>query len=302
MTRPVHHVAPPPTFLARVGRFASVGSTNDVVRGWLEDGVPEVCLAVAGEQTAGRGRHGRTWQAPPGAALLASVGFRPAWLAPDRAWRLAATVALAMCDAAEDAAGLAVGSIRLKWPNDLVVETGGPRALLTGVHDLDQAAARLAAPLSLRKLAGVLGESDGLGTADPRVVVGIGVNADWVAADFPPQLAGSMTSLREASGGRPIELEALLDGFTDRLEARTAALRTGYFDHAAWTERQATTGRYVLLEGAGDRESAEAAAVRAIGVDATSGALVVEDAGAPAGERLVHAGEVLHLRLAPEPV
>lgn len=298
----MHQVAPLPTFLARVERFASVGSTNDVVRGWLEDGTPEVCLAVAGEQTAGRGRHGRTWQAPPGAALLASVGFRPAWLAPDRAWRLAATVALAMCDAAEDAAGLPVGSIRLKWPNDLVVETGGPRALLTGVHDPDQAEARLAGPLSMRKLAGVLGESDGLGTADPRVVVGIGVNADWAAAGFPPELAGSMTSLREASGGRPIELEPLLDGFTDRLEARIAALRAGYFDHAAWTERQATTGRYVLLEGADGREPAETAAVRALGVDATSGALVVEDAGAAGGERLVHAGEVLHLRLAPEPV
>ena len=66
---------------------------------------PEVCLAVADEQTEGRGRHGRTWTAPPGAALLGSLGFRPTWLAPDRAWRLAAVVALAMCDAAEDVAG-----------------------------------------------------------------------------------------------------------------------------------------------------------------------------------------------------
>ena len=56
--------------LARRERFAVVGSTNDVVRGWLADGTPEVCLAVADEQTAGRGREGRTWQAPPGGALL----------------------------------------------------------------------------------------------------------------------------------------------------------------------------------------------------------------------------------------
>ena len=41
------------TFLARRERFERVGSTNDVVRGWLADGTPEVCLAVAGEQTAG---------------------------------------------------------------------------------------------------------------------------------------------------------------------------------------------------------------------------------------------------------
>ncbi|MEW6224595.1 MAG: biotin--[acetyl-CoA-carboxylase] ligase [Chloroflexota bacterium] len=290
-------MASPPPFLARRERFASVGSTNDVVRGWLEQGTPEVCLAVAGEQTAGRGRHGRTWQAPPGAALLASVGFRPAWLAPDRAWRLSAIVALAMCDAAEDAAGLPVGSVKLKWPNDLVVETAGPRALLIGVRDADEAAARLGAPLALRKLAGVLGESDGLGTADPRVVVGIGINADWAAAGFPPELAGSMTSLREAAGGRPIDVEALLDGFVDRLEARTAALRTGYFDHAGWVERQATTGRLVVLEGLDATDAGPAAPVRALGVDAQTGALVVADAAAASGERLVHAGEVVHVRL-----
>jgi BirA family biotin operon repressor/biotin-[acetyl-CoA-carboxylase] ligase len=299
----VHTVAPPPPFLARVERYQRVGSTNDVVRGWLEQGTPEVCLAVAGEQTAGRGRHSRTWQAPPGAALLASVGFRPAWLAPDRAWRLSAVVALAMCDAAEDAAGLPVGSIRLKWPNDLVVETAGPRALLAGVRDADEAAARLGAPLALRKLAGVLGESDGLGTADPRVVVGIGINADWAADDFPAELAGSMTSLREAAGGRPIDIETLLDGFVDRLEARTAALRTRYFDHAGWVERQATTGRLVSLEGldtaAGWPLAApvESSPVRALGVDGATGALVVEDTAAPSGERLVHAGEVVRVRL-----
>src|SRR5215831_17138658 len=117
---------------ARVERYGAVGSTNDVVRDWLAQGVDEVCVATADEQTIGRGRHGRTWQAPQGAALLLTTGFRPAWLPPERTWRLGATVALAMADAAEDAAGLPVGAIRLKWPNDLVIETGGPSALLVG--------------------------------------------------------------------------------------------------------------------------------------------------------------------------
>src|SRR4051794_26207259 len=117
---------------SRVERFAAIGSTNDVVREWLAQGVDEVCVAVADEQTGGRGRHGRAWQAPSGAALLLTAGFRPRWLAPDRSWRLAATVALAMADAGEDAAGLPVGSIRLKWPNDLVVEIGGAPAPLRG--------------------------------------------------------------------------------------------------------------------------------------------------------------------------
>ena len=102
--RPAELVA---AFLSRQERFDSVTSTNDVVRGWLADGVAEVCLAVADEQTAGRGRDGRRWVAPRGAALLMSLGFRPDWLAPDRVWRLAATTSLAMADAAEEVAGLA---------------------------------------------------------------------------------------------------------------------------------------------------------------------------------------------------
>jgi BirA family biotin operon repressor/biotin-[acetyl-CoA-carboxylase] ligase len=130
-----------PVFLARQERFAVVESTNDVVRGWLAAGAPEVCLAVADEQSAGRGRLDRTWIAPPGAALLLSLGFRPSWLAPEQVWRLAATISLAMADAAEEVAGLPDRAIRLKWPNDLVAEVDG-RAL---------------------KLAGVLGETDGLG-------------------------------------------------------------------------------------------------------------------------------------------
>ena len=281
------------TAFGRIEQFASIGSTNDVVRGWLAAGEPEICVAVAGEQTAGRGRHGRTWTAPSGAALLCSLGFRPTWVPPDRAWRIPATVGLAMCDAAEDTAGLPVGAIRLKWPNDLVVETGGPNALLVGELSAEAAAARLAAPLTLRKLAGVLGETDGLGSADPRVVVGIGINADWAPADFPPDLADSMTSLRAASASRPIDVNTLLAAFLDRVEARVEALRAGYFDVATWAERQVTTGRRVLLE-----DAAMDAPVLAVGVDAPTGALVIEDPSAPAGERLVYAGEVTRVRLA----
>ena len=287
---------------SRVERYDRIGSTNDVVRDWLAAGVAEICVAVAGEQTAGRGRKGRTWTAPAGAALLCSLGFRPTWLAPDRAWRIAATVALAMADAAEEVAGLPVGAVRLKWPNDLVIETGGPKALLVGELSAAGAAARLASPLALRKLAGVLGESHGLGSDDPRVVVGIGINGDWAAVDFPPELADTMTSLREASAGRPIDATELLDAFTERVEVRIDALRAGVFDVAGWTERQATTGRLVTLD---DDAATGGAPVRALGVDARSGALVIEtagDTGDEPGERLVHAGEVTRVRLAPAQV
>jgi len=260
-------------FLARHERFQRVGSTNDVVRDWLAGGTAEVCLAVADEQTAGRGRSGRTWQAPAGAALLLSLGFRPAWLAPDRAWQLAATASLAMAGAASSIAGLAEDAIGLKWPNDLVVETE---------------------TLGLRKLGGLLGETQGLGTTDPRVVVGIGLNAGWLPDEFPAELAGSMTSLHQLSDGRPIDQVGLLDAFLVRLEAGIQALRGGRFDAGAWSDHQLTNGRTIRLERPDGTE-----VVHALGVDGETGGLVVADPAAPNGERLVLVGEVSHVRLAP---
>jgi BirA family transcriptional regulator, biotin operon repressor / biotin---[acetyl-CoA-carboxylase] ligase len=280
------------SFPSRLERFGLVSSTNDVVAGWLRDGTPEVCVAVADAQSAGRGRHGRSWLAPPGAALLASIGFRPAWLAPERVWRLAAIVALAMADAAEDVAGLAEGTVRLKWPNDLVVAFGERGRPLGG-------AAVLAPdrPLDVRKLAGLLGETDGLGTDDARVVVGIGLNADWARDAFPAELAGAMTSLLEASGGRAIDRELVLAGFLARLETRTEALRGGYFDVAGWSGRQLTNGLAVRLE----RPDGAVETTRALGVDATTGALVVAGRGSERDERQVLVGEIRHVRLAAGP-
>jgi BirA family biotin operon repressor/biotin-[acetyl-CoA-carboxylase] ligase len=255
-------------FLARYERFDVVGSTNDVVRDWLAESVPEVCLAVADEQSAGRGREGRTWTAPRGHALLLSLGFRPTWLAPDRAWRLAAIVSLAMAEAGEFVAGLTPRTIRLKWPNDLVIEEDG----------------------EVLKLAGVLGETDGLGSPDPRAVVGIGINTDWPIDEFPPDLAPTMTSLRVAGGRRIVEDE-LLEVFLASLKPRIEALRGGTFDADEWTDRQLTTGRLVRLVERGDATSL----ARVLRTDAETGALVVEDPAT--GERHVYSADVVHLRL-----
>lgn len=257
-------------FISRLERFAVVDSTNDVVRDWLADGVQEVCVASAAEQTAGRGREGRSWVAPAGAALLASLGFRPTWLAPDRAWQLGATVSLAMADACETVAALPDGLVRLKWPNDLVMAAGD----------------------GVLKLGGVLGESDGLGTDDPSVVVGIGVNGDWASSDFPTDLAGTMTSLRALTGSS-IDLGALLEAFLVDLEPAIDALRLGVFDAPAWGRRQVTTGRDIeLIEPNG-----QSTIVPAMGVDPETGALVVEDADR--GPRNVLVGEIRHVRMAP---
>ena len=258
--------------IVRREHFPIVGSTNDVISGWLAEGTGEVCLAVADQQTAGRGRDGRTWLAPPGAALLLSLGFRPTWLAPELVWRLAATASIAMADAAEATAGLPAGAIRLKWPNDLVMEGSSG---------------------AVRKLAGVLGETDGLGGPDPRAIIGLGMNTDWAAADFPPAIAGSMTSLREASPSRRIDHEALLDAFLGVLEPGLDALRGGRFDADAWADRQLTTGRDVELVAA----DGNVATVRAAGVDPATGALLVEDRHAPGGPRQVVVGEIRHVRI-----
>jgi biotin-(acetyl-CoA carboxylase) ligase len=159
----------------------------------------------------------------------------------------------------------------LKWPNDLVVEASD----------------------GLRKLAGVLGETDGLGSPDPRVVVGLGINTDWPAEAFPPELAASMTSLRQAAGGRAIDDGALLEAFIERLAERVMALRSGRFDASGWTARQVTTGRTVRLERSGGSET-----VRAAGVDPVTGALIVVDEAAHGGRRQVVVGEITHVRLA----
>jgi BirA family biotin operon repressor/biotin-[acetyl-CoA-carboxylase] ligase len=257
-----------PEFVARREILTRVGSTNDVIRGWLAEGTPEVCVVVADEQTEGRGREGRRWVAPPGAALLLSLGFRPVWMSPAETWQLGALTSLAMAEAAETESGLPGGTIRLKWPNDLVV--AGPGG-------------------ALRKMAGVLGESEGLGTRDPRIVIGVGVNVDWPATDYPPDLAATMTSLREESG-RSVDRFSLLERFLDRLEARIHGLRTGRFDRLGWQVRQATTGHSIRLETATGSED-----VVAVGVDTVTGALLVEDRGG-GDERAVHAGEVVHVR------
>ncbi|HXX60633.1 MAG TPA: biotin--[acetyl-CoA-carboxylase] ligase [Candidatus Sulfotelmatobacter sp.] len=257
----------PHPFLSRLERFAEIDSTQRVVAGWLADGLPEVALATADVQTAGRGRAGRAWQAPAGTALLMTCGFRPRGLPLARAWRLAAIASLALAEAVE-AQGLRDGAIGLKWPNDLVAD--GPHG----------------EPL---KMAGVLGEVTA--AADGTVetcLVGLGVNVDWPVDLFPPDLAASMTSLRELAR-RPVDRDAVLEGFLDRLEPRHEALLAGRFDSAGWAGRQRTTGRHLTLQ-VGD----EVVAGQGVGVDPLSGALRVDVAGTI---RRFDSAEVLRCRI-----
>ena len=287
---------------SRVERFDRVGSTNDVVRGWLAAGTPEVCVAVADEQTAGRGRTGRTWTAPPGAALLLSLGFRPTWLAPERAWRLAATVALAMADAAEDAAGLPDGAVRLKWPNDLVIETG-VQALLVGELSA-RCRARLAAARAAqarrrarREPGPRLGrparrrrDRDQRRLGRGRLPARARRHDDEPARGLAPAARSTATELLDAFLGAARG--------PDRGAARRRVRR-----RAAGPSARSTTGRLVRLD---DADGDGGAPVRALGVDAALGRPGRRGSGRrradEPGERLVHAGEVTRVRLAPAQV
>ena len=274
------------TLISRREHFPVVGSTNDVVADWLSDGTPEICVAVADEQATARGREGRTWQAPSGAALLMSLGFRPTWIQPELVWRIAALISLSMAEAAEDIARLEEGTILLKWPNDLVASSGEWLAGASPSPSESSSQTRL----PIRKLAGVLGETAGLGTQDPRAIVGIGTNVDWSRADFPSEIANDMTSLRELAGDRRVDRSDLLERFLVALEPRVEKLRGGDFDGDEWQRRQLTRDLPVRLElGDGSHEH-----VQARRVDPESGGLVVESGGI---ERTIMAGEIHHLRV-----
>ncbi len=253
---------------ATVEWLDSTGSTNSDLLERARQGAPEQVLG-ARHQAAGRGRMGRTWEAPPDASLLCSVLVRPA-LAPTDVGAVTMALGLAAAEACEEVAGVEVG---LKWPNDLVVVGVGPEG-----RDL--------------KLSGILAESVVLGGRVDAVVAGIGINVDW-PEPLPEDLAPIATSLRPHSGG-PVDatdlLVAMLRGFEERLAVverqegggGPAALLAEY------RRRSATLGRSVRVELPGREILGTAADVTA------SGSLVVEDESGVRHD--VAAGDVIHLR------
>lgn len=267
------------TRFADVRWVAETGSTNADALQLGRDGEPEGIVLVADHQTAGRGRLGRTWQAPVGGSLLCTILLRP-----PAAVAGATTMAVAV-SAAGAVAELTGRAPRLKWPNDLVWPGDG------------------SAPD--RKLAGILAEVDWPsastitgGWSEPRaserlvVAVGIGLNVDW-GDEVPEDLAEIAVSLDAltapaAPPGRVDVLVAMLqhlDGWYRRLldgpEGAEELL-------AAWRERSATLGRRVRVDLGSDDLVGTA-------VDVTAdGHLVVETLE---GERrTVAVGDVVHLR------
>ena len=199
-------------------------------------------------------------------ALRAGPGS-PLPQAVDRWWRVAAEFSLAVADAVEDAAGMQIGTVGLKWPNDLVV-----RNIEGGVTR------------SFRKVGGVLAEAGDADSDEAWLVVGLGLNVRGDLSRIDPALVATATSL-EVATSRPIDREALFTDAVARLEGRLGALAEGRFDVANWRARQLLEGCEVELEGgAGER-----IAGRVVGHDGASGAVILSVDGT---ERAISSGEV----------
>jgi BirA family biotin operon repressor/biotin-[acetyl-CoA-carboxylase] ligase len=200
----------------RVGRriavWNRVTSTNDLAVRAAGSTANEGLVILAEEQSAGRGRRGRVWTAPPGASILMSVLLFPPPALAETAW----LTALGAVATAEVVAGRTGLDARIKWPND--VRVGG------------------------RKVAGILVER-GQGA-----VIGIGLNANIGPGEFPDDLAGSATSLRILAG-HPVDRSDLARALIERLDFWYELGRVGGPDslNPPWRDRSEHLGRTVRV-------------------------------------------------------
>lgn len=240
---------------------ATTGSTNADL---LARGGPEGQVLVAEEQTAGRGRMGRSWASQPGTALTFSVLLRPVTVPPARRGWLPLLTGVAVATAVREVASVAAD---LKWPNDVLIGD--------------------------RKLAGILVEQSG-----DAVVIGIGLNVSMAEDALPV----SPTGLRATSllvEGADVAREPVLVAVLRQLERRYLAFRANPDPgrdpvssglHAEYRALCGTLGRPVRVELPGGRYVSG----RAEDVDA-DGRLLIREADATSLTP-VSAGDIIHLR------
>ncbi len=270
---------PAGTRFETVRRFAELDSTNRYLLDLARAGAPEGAVAVADYQSAGRGRLGRRWEAPPGSNLLASVLLRPV-LAVEELHLCTVAVALAAADACGRGAGV---TPELKWPNDLMVggrKVGGILAEAIPAEAVPPAAVPAGSPLG------------------PAVVVGLGLNVRWPPPDTgqekapgegPDEVAAAATSLWRETGVEHDPL-AVLGLVLTGLEGRLVDLgdRAGRRRLAGeYRRRCGTVGKTVRVSLAGEAFTGTA-------TDITLEGHLVVDVGACF--RTVAAGDVVHLR------
>jgi BirA family biotin operon repressor/biotin-[acetyl-CoA-carboxylase] ligase len=237
-----------------------VTSTNDIAWAWAEAGCPEGTVIFAEEQVQGRGRFGRRWHCPRGRGLLMSVVFRPADEGCGPA-HLTAVGALAAAEGVEAEAGLPAA---IRWPNDVTIRG--------------------------RKIAGVLVERRGA-EPDAPCVLGLGLNVNTRAEEFPNGLCELATSLAVEAGhdfGRERVAAAVLGQlgrrWSDTVEGRWSDVAS------CWRGRCSLLGQVVTVESGGERHRG-----RVVEIDPL-GTLELELA---AGERRVFRADRTTLSLSP---
>jgi BirA family biotin operon repressor/biotin-[acetyl-CoA-carboxylase] ligase len=252
---------------------ASTGSTNVdlLARAAGDAAVPEGQVLVAEQQTAGRGRLGRTWTSVPGASLTFSVLLRPATVpAARRGWlALLAGVAVASAVRSVTGGGVSGGGVGavLKWPNDVLVGD--------------------------RKLAGILAEQSPDGSA---VVIGMGINVATPADALPVSptgLAGTSLLVEGATVAREallLEVLRQLERWYIAFRADPDPVRTGLLD--AYRPLCVTLGQKVRVELPIGRFMTGVAR----GIDPDGRLLISDNPGDP--PMAISAGDVVHVRAA----
>lgn len=218
---------------SEIVRFERIDSTNRYARDAAETGAAHGLVVIASEQTAGRGRMGRRWQAPAGSALLCSVLFRTA-LPAERFHLLPSVMALAALDAVDAVVGYGAA---IKWPNDLLA---GNRKLAGILAEVVPAPRTPGSPAPVQS-----------GTA---VVAGLGLNVAWppgwppAGADRELELLARQATTLSALAGRTIDLEEVTAAFLAALRRRHAELGAAPEETLrAYRRRCTTIGRSVRV-------------------------------------------------------
>lgn len=198
--------------------FQETTSTNDVVEKLARDGVKEGVVVFAESQTRGRGRLGRKWISPAGKGLWFSILLRPE-LRPQEATQLTVAAATALWRAIHAETGL---HAEIKWPNDI---------LFRG-----------------KKVAGILTEMNAELDRVKYLILGVGVDVNQAANEFPPEVRKLATSLR-AELGRPLLRAELATAILRELDRDYARVCGGHFAQLAdeWEERCTTIGQPVTI-------------------------------------------------------
>lgn len=251
----------PLPFVRALVHRVEIGSTSDLARSLLEQGVVELPLMVLSDrQTAGRGRGTNVWWSDEG-SLTFSIGLDPKafGLRPDQAPRIALAVAVAAVEALEPAF-LPRGTVGIRWPNDLEVDR--------------------------RKLAGVLPEWVET-PHGPRVVLGIGLNVASDLGAAPDEVRRMATSLNLLTGGAAIDRGSVLRALLERLGPTLEALGREEASLAArWAALDTLRGLVVRVD-LGER----LVSGRGAGITASGGLRIIE--ADPTTPTILHGGRVL---------